>query len=147
MEVYRIVQERYSDDLSGYGSYYFGGRWNSERVFALYTSSTRALALLELLVHVPINIITSQTYIMLTLEIKSEPLKFDIDISRINDYHYTRGGGDQMLKNPEILSFFVPSILLPEEQNVIINPRCKYASDVKITNKKIFKLDQRFAIE
>ena len=53
MELYRITQEKYADDFSGNGARLYGGRWNSEGLYAVYTSASRALALLETLAHVP----------------------------------------------------------------------------------------------
>ncbi|MBK7637232.1 MAG: RES family NAD+ phosphorylase [Saprospiraceae bacterium] len=51
MEVYRICRSKYSNDLSGEGAKLYGGRWNRPGIAALYTSESRALALLELIVH------------------------------------------------------------------------------------------------
>lgn len=53
MRVYRIVKlEKRTKDLSGTGAYMEGSRWNNEGVFALYTSESEALAMLEVMVHV-----------------------------------------------------------------------------------------------
>ena len=51
MIVYRIAQDQFIKDLSGYGAYLFGGRWSSKGTFALYTASFRSLAYLEYVVH------------------------------------------------------------------------------------------------
>ena len=48
MIVYRIVKEKYANGLFASGR---SGRWNIEDQWVLYTSSSRALATLELLVH------------------------------------------------------------------------------------------------
>src|ERR1700733_2761490 len=52
MFVYRITQsaER-ARDLSGTGAFLYGGRWNSARIYMLYTSMNSSLAYLETLVH------------------------------------------------------------------------------------------------
>ena len=50
---WRIVKTRYAADaFSGEGARLYGGRWGSPGVRMVYTSSTRALAILEVLVHV-----------------------------------------------------------------------------------------------
>ena len=50
---WRIVKTRYAADaFSGGGARLYGGRWGSPGVRMVYTSSTRALAILEVLVHV-----------------------------------------------------------------------------------------------
>jgi len=53
MILYRIVKCNYADDLTGTGARLYGGRWNSEGKPAIYLASSRALALLEVLVHLP----------------------------------------------------------------------------------------------
>src|SRR5258708_35482693 len=52
MLVYRIckLKER-TQDLSGRGAFLYGGRWNSEGTFMLYTSLHPSLAMLEMLAH------------------------------------------------------------------------------------------------
>jgi RES domain-containing protein len=51
MILYRIAKCNYAGDLSGTGARLYGGRWNSEGKPMLYTASSRALAVLEVLVH------------------------------------------------------------------------------------------------
>ena len=48
MRVYRIGWTKYSWNLSGEGARLHGGRWNHKGTPLLYTSESRALALLEL---------------------------------------------------------------------------------------------------
>src|SRR4051812_26209700 len=53
MMVYRIVKNlSRTTDLSGTGSFSEGGRWNDPGTYAIYTSENRALAAMELLVHI-----------------------------------------------------------------------------------------------
>jgi RES domain-containing protein len=53
MEVFRIARCHYIDDLSGTGGRLFGGRWNSKGWPVLYTASSRSLAAMEALAHIP----------------------------------------------------------------------------------------------
>jgi RES domain-containing protein len=49
---WRIVQERYSKEaFNGEGARLYGGRWNSAGHAAVYAGGSRALAVLEMLVH------------------------------------------------------------------------------------------------
>src|SRR5665647_899224 len=55
MKVYRIGRTRYADDIKGEGARLFGGRWNHKSIPCMYTSESRALALLEYTVNVNIE--------------------------------------------------------------------------------------------
>lgn len=55
MKLYRIAQTAHIKDLSGTGARLYGGRWNEKGVGVVYTSESRALAILEYLVHVPMS--------------------------------------------------------------------------------------------
>lgn len=57
MIVYRLARQTFIHDLSGYGAEKTGGRWNSKGRPVLYTAASRALAMVEVAVHVPLGII------------------------------------------------------------------------------------------
>src|SRR4249919_3732287 len=72
MTVYRIAKTKErAGDLSGTGAFKVGGRWNNPGVFALYTSESQALAMLELLVHIEESELPPDLYII-TLEIEDK---------------------------------------------------------------------------
>src|SRR3954451_490341 len=55
MIVYRVGKSKYASDLTGEGATLYGGRWNNKLVGCLYTSESRALAVLEYSVNVNIE--------------------------------------------------------------------------------------------
>lgn len=57
MTVYRIGKTKWGKDLSGEGSRLNGGRWNNIGVPCIYTSASRALAVLEYSAHTPLDLI------------------------------------------------------------------------------------------
>jgi len=125
MELFRIAKEKFATDLSGNGARLYGGRWNSEGVFAVYTSSTRALALLETLAHTPAKMLEVQSYLLITLS--------------------ARTTGDQFLRDKKELLIAVPSVLVPEEFNYVINPLHAVMKRIKITHKRKIQFDKRIA--
>ncbi len=138
MEVYRIVQEKYADDLTGLGSYTYGGRWNAIGTYALYTSTTRALALLELLAHVPTHLVKAKNYILLTLELPQDLLSHR-KILKLSMVSQMVLEGDKILKQNDLLFFLAPSVIVPEEMNIILNPT--YVDYEKVTIKESRTLD------
>lgn len=150
MELYRIAQEKYAEDLSGNGARLFGGRWNSEGQFALYTSFTRSLALLETLAHTPAKLLQAKTYLLITLFIPDTTTIQSIEAKKLphgwDDVEispFTQKTGDQFLIAKKNLALAVPSALIPEELNYVLNPLHADFKKVKIVNKRRIQFDNR----
>jgi RES domain-containing protein len=148
MIVYRICNEKFKDDLSGNGAKLFGGRWNSKGFAMLYTSEHISLSALEMLVHnqfqdfaVPLSLLKIQLPIPTKIkEIKNYKLKENWH----NDAGYTKFIGNEFVKSESDLFLKVPSAVVTEENNVLINPLHKDFKKVKIVEQKIFRTDKRF---
>jgi RES domain-containing protein len=69
MLAWRLCRERYAK-LDGIGAAKVGGRWNPIGLAMAYMSSTDALAVLEVRVHLPRYI--PETYVFVTAEIPNE---------------------------------------------------------------------------
>jgi RES domain-containing protein len=150
MELYRIVQKKYADDFSGNGARLFGGRWNSEGMYALYTSSSRSLALLETLAHTPAKLLNTNEYMLVTLFV---PDSVETEKILINDLiggwdaadirPFTKNLGDAFLRRKSNLLLSVPSVLMPEEQNYLINPLHAEMAQVKKVHERRIFFDKR----
>ncbi len=149
MVVYRICNTIYSNDLSGQGAKLFGGRWNSKGFSMLYTSSTRALAALEVLVHMPINNVKQMDFSIVSIslpensmeEVKYNVIKKEIDESGLNS-NFKLIGDDWIKRNSSLL-LKVPSVVINEEYNFLINPAHKDFTKVKILSIQPFSFDER----
>lgn len=150
MIVYRIVKsEERARDLSGTGAFKAGGRWNNPGVFALYTSESRALALLELMVHADESDLPPDLYII------SLSIDNDISIETIHDKELPEDWrlpgnlmlktiGDDLLRKKINVGFRVRSAVLPEEYNLVLNPlHPKFSSVVRIEKIERLETDQR----
>lgn len=150
MELFRITQERFADDLTGNGSRLFGGRWNSEGTFAVYTSSSRSLALLEVLAHTPAKMFNAKNYQLVTLRVPDNiiaeeiispqlPVGWDAPDARL----YTKKLGDKFFKENKSLMLATPGVLMHEEINYILNPLHSEMRKVKIAGKRRIYFDKR----
>lgn len=150
MEFYRISQEKFADDLSGNGAKIFGGRWNSEGLFALYTSSSRSLALLETLAHTPAKMLDNKIYMLITLAIPDNIIPEELDKNKLSHgwdapdtRPLTKKLGDQFLINKNSLLLTVPSVLMPEENNYLVNTLHPDMKKMKIVFKRRIYFDAR----
>jgi RES domain-containing protein len=132
-----------ADDLSGAGAQATGGRWNVAGVPLVYTSQSRALACLETVVHLNAGGLPLNRYLVevtipdkVWANVRSEsastlPVGWDAEPAASIEFgtEWTRAGGSALL--------FVPSVIVPEEFNVLINPL--HAETANITAIKIRK--------
>ncbi len=149
MIVYRLTKKKYATDLSGKGAELFGGRWNLVGIPALYTSANRALSILELLAHTPKHIIPP-SFELLEIEI---PEKYDSSIIKITDLpdnwnalqttELTQEIGRVEFEINDNLGIIVPSVIIEQESNIILNPRNKHFNKIKIIESVEIKLDER----
>jgi RES domain-containing protein len=149
MIVYRLCKKEYINDLSGYGAEMNSGRWNGKGTPALYTSGSRAFAMLEVAVHVPFGI-RPINYYMITIEIPEEA-----EITKINTTDLpenwnrnpfarsTQYMGDDFLKANIDLVLQVPSATVTGDYNYIINPRHSDLKSLKIISAEPFEFDSR----
>lgn len=151
MKVYRIVRKKYQDDLSGTGARIYGGRWNKEGTSALYTSVSRSLCVLELLVHTPKDLVPP-SLILLTIEIPDKLLgKVEsIDQSDLpKDWRSALAPdelqvlGSSLLAREDCFAIKVPSVIIPEEHNFVFNPEHSKFKTVRLIDKEKFSLDDR----
>ncbi len=147
MLVYRISGKKYSSDLSGLGAALYGGRWNKKGTPVLYTGESREIALLENIVHSPPLILPKVDIITLeipddsitTIEIKNLPKNWasypaPTVLSEI---------GEKWVQDAKTIAFMVPSCIVPTAQNLILNCSHPDFSQVKILDKRPFKIDSR----
>ncbi len=150
MELYRITQEKYAADLSGNGARLYGGRWNSEGLFAVYTSSSRSLALLEILAHTPTKMFEQKIYMLVTLSVPDTIKPEEINKDKLTNgwdapdtRPLTKIMGDQFLRSKSGLLLCVPSVLMPEENNYMINPLHPDMKKMKLLHSRRIHFDMR----
>lgn len=147
MIVYRIADCRYVKDLSGKGAALYGGRWNSQNVYVLYTAQSASLALLETVVHM--GKIPTEGYCMISLEIPDAHIE-TINVSDLPDDwqaypspDYLKSVGDKFYNANKKLALKVPSVVMPEEYNVILNTQFRTFDKIAIRSHRKLSIDDR----
>jgi RES domain-containing protein len=128
VHVYRIAKTQYIYDLTGIGARLYGGRWNPKGIGMVYTAESRALATVEYLVHVPLSLV-SHDLCMATLDIPDWITSKTIAIGDLpanwRDYPAPPALVDlgmQWALSRETLLLHVPSAVVAQAGNVLINP-------------------------
>ena len=150
MIVYRITNEAYKDDISGRGAALYGSRWNSKGIYLLYTSQFISLSILESLVHLRRQEIPPSQF-LLHIEVPDEQEIAEISYKKIKknwreEIDYTQWLGDQFIQNKQSLIFKVPSVIVPQENNVLLNPLHPDFKKVKIIASELLELDKRLTV-
>lgn len=148
MLAWRICREG-QQRLDGEGARLHGGRWNSEGVAVVYASSTLALAALEYLVHVDIEDVPEDLVAMAVRvpddagETVVAAERLPADWNRIPDHPACARIGDEWVRGGAALLLRVPSAVVPEESNLLINPGHPRSRDVVVASVRRFGFDPR----
>jgi RES domain-containing protein len=147
--LYRISRTKYARDLSGLGARLAGGRWNHKGTPIIYTAASRSLAALEALVHMSQADFLVKRKIVL-IEIPGAIVPEAIDKSGLpkNWRKYPPSFkladiGTQWALSMKSLLLQVPSAVVPDEFNILINPAHPDIKAVRIAKIEDFEFDKR----
>jgi RES domain-containing protein len=138
-------------DLTGGGAKADGGRWNSQGVAVVYASTSIALATLETLAHLGDNIVIRNAFLVqisvpASLWRKREIIKAgDLPPTWVAEPpgSTTIEFGDEWLAGSSAALLLVPSVIVPEEHNVLFNPSHPDIADVAASVRRQFIADPR----
>jgi RES domain-containing protein len=149
MLVYRLGRTGYPPN-DGTGAALYGGRWNPVSFAVIYAADSRALCVLEVLVH---NAEVSAEYSITTIHVPD-----DLQTLRLSDNDLPRGwngplapssfGPSQMIgarwiRSEQSAVLQVPSVVIPEEWNYVLNPAHPDFARIEFSRPVPFRLDER----
>ena len=148
-EAWRIVKTKHaSQAFDGEGARQFGGRWNSVGRSVVYTSSTVSLAILEILVHLETSAVLPayslfhiQVDESLILHLPGDTLSTNWrDNPAPSELRFI---GDQWLMEARSVALAVPSVIVPNEENFLLNPGHPDFARLTIEPPQPFSFDKR----
>lgn len=148
---WRITKRKHAKNaFTGHGARKYGGRWNSPGTSIVYTAETQSLAVLEMLVHIERPDLL-QRYVLIGVEI-DESLIEELDRSRLPRQWRAepppiqlRTIGDEWVSSKTSVALKVPSILVPAENNFLLNPAHADFQKLVIGDPVSFSFDQRLS--
>lgn len=155
IEAYRISKESDSAKaFSGQGAKDWGGRWNSRGVAVVYTAAHRSLSILEVLVHLRGGAGVGRTTISAPFCVYAvsfdEALLEELPIASLpagwNSEPPTAASqslGDAWVLAANSTVLAVPSAIVPEERNYVLNPSHPRFPEVQIGAPVVCSVDPR----
>lgn len=143
-----------ADDLSGAGAKKSGGRWNRAGMAIVYASGSAALACLETLVHLGAHPLPLNRYLV-RIDIPDEVFAQRLDLEALAPEAKRVGWdaqppgrvslalGADWLTSAASAVLEVPSVILPEEPNFLLNPAHPDAARIIATKIRRFDYDRR----
>jgi RES domain-containing protein len=149
LTAWRIVKKRHAASaFDGEGARLFGGRWNSPGVAIVYVAGTRSLAVLEMAVHLDRSTLLASFVLI--------PCEFDDRLVRAVDRKALPAQwrleppipalaaiGDTWVKQAQSAVLAVPSAIIEEETNFLLNPAHPDFLQIRIGHPQTFEFDQR----
>lgn len=149
VRAWRIIKTRFAADaFSDEGARLYGGRWNSVGVAMVYTAGSISLATLELLMHLDSSTLLPSYSIC--------PVDFDASLVEVIDPAVLPSDwqqsppptslqviGDEWISRQSSLVLSVPSAVVADENNYLINPAHKDFKKLSIGRMKPFRFDSR----
>jgi RES domain-containing protein len=148
---WRIVGARYKDDaFSGEGARLRGGRWNSKGTTMVYTAGSIALASIEMLVNLPGPKLLAE-FVRIPVHIPPD-LIVDLPLDKLPGDWSSRpispsikAIGDRWVKDKPSAVLKVPSVVVPEEYNYLLNPYHPDFDKITIGTPIVYRFDPRLA--
>lgn len=134
--------------FDGEGAGLYGGRWNHPGSAAVYVSDSLALAALEYFVHLG-SAARGMRFVCIPVELP------DAMIDSVGEGQLppnwreepapeeTRDIGTRWLKDVSAVALRVPSVIVPVEFNLLLNPAHEEFSRIKIGKPRPFDFDPR----
>ena len=135
---WRLCREPFAD-LGGEGARRYGGRWNTRGRPLVYAASCAALAVLEVRVHLDLAPeLLPDDYILVTIELG------DVTIEEVMELPAEPAAfGDAWLVEGRSAVLQVPSVIVPESANLLLNPVHPSAGQARIIRRRPFAFDRR----
>jgi RES domain-containing protein len=149
MRIWRICRARHAGEaFSGEGARRFGGRWNSRGVPMVYSSTSLALAAIELFVHLEPNQQPDDLVAIAAQLPEGEPARRlapgDLPAGWwTDDLNPPQALGDRWIREKSSLAMEVPSAALRMEWNVLINPLHPRVAELRVESPQPFAFDAR----
>ena len=141
MKLWRISEFA---DLTGEGGLHYAARWNEGGLAIVYCSDHPSTSLLEILVHSDRDDLPP-TYQLLEILVpdKLPILQPEVPRDWLDQYSATQRRGTQFLLDLKHPIMRVPSVVMPQASNYLLNPNHPDAASIRIVETWRYPFDSR----
>ena len=148
MRVWRIARARYALDRSGAGGLADGGRWHGQGTPVIYAGLSAEICAMEKLAHT--GHILPADLMLVALSLPDDEVLYEMAaVDALPGWAATPPGtisvdfGAAFLRSGRALGLIVPSAVVPEARNIVINPLHPRFAEVEFAVMRPFVFDQR----
>ena len=150
MRTYRVCKRQHAKTaFSGTGARYYSGRWHHAGTAVIYTSGSLSLMMVEALVHFDHDLAPTR-YVVFDIDIPDHLKLQHVAVADLQknwrQWPQPRGLrdlGTGWAEAAKTVGLVVPSAIVPEEQNVILNPAHPDFVKIQIGSMRAFRFDKR----
>jgi len=148
MRAWRIARAKYALDRSGAGGLADGGRWHAQGAPVVYAGLSVEICAMEKLAHT--GHILPADLMLVALSLPDDAALYETaDIDRLPGWAATPPGaisvdfGAAFLRSVRALGLIVPSAVVPEARNLVLNPLHPRFAEIEFAVTRPFVFDQR----
>src|ERR1700676_5515372 len=136
-------------ELDGRGGLLASARWHTQGRSVVYLAESPAGALVEVLVNLELDAARlPASYTMLKAEAPDDVRVMRVEPGSLpegwaGDLTISRSRGDEWLASGESALLEVPSVILPDTFNLLLNPRHPDAGRVRVVGQRAYPYDRR----
>ncbi|HXF12949.1 MAG TPA: RES family NAD+ phosphorylase [Terriglobales bacterium] len=150
--MYRVLRKPYArTPFDGEGSYQYGGRWSSPGTRLSYASEHQSLAMLEYFVHLEASD-APPDLVLASADIPDDLSRQQIEVGTLPaNWRETPAPaelarlGDEFVLTGKDCILIVPSALVPNENNWLVNPLHEEFQKIKIRETEPLTYDSRLS--
>lgn len=141
-----------ADDMTGAGAKLTGGRWNEKGVSVVYAAENRSLACLETIVHLNAGGLPLNRYLV-EVNIPDDVwgAREEVNATKLVGWdarpasRTSIGFGTEWARSRRTPILVVPSVVVPEEANVLVNPLHPSSASLIARKVRLWTYDPRVA--
>ena len=146
--LWRLYRAAYGPGLDGMGGTFADGRWHTRGARVVYFGATAAIVVLERLAHTDPDLLPSDLRLACFEVPETVSSTNAADISPLTenwmrDENATRRIGSQWWREHSSPLLLVPSAVLPEESNYVLNAQHPEAKALQLIRDRSFTFDPR----